>query len=280
MTSSVMDADDVVQESWVRYQRATAGGQDIENPAAFLTTVATRLSIDRLRAASRRRETYVGPWLPEPILTDRDPAHIVELDETVRLGFLRVLDRLGPVDRAVFLLHDVFGQSFAEIADIVERTEVNCRQIARRARERIRSERPDVVAPGSAADAELLEAVLVAAASGDATALESMLASDVVLVSDGGADVRTARNVVTGPYRLARFIIGVNKKVPESTTLEYIQVNGGVALAVFTDDGLDQVWEFEVLDGRVQSVHSCLSPEKMSAARAAWSTAVEGPATA
>jgi len=108
MTSSVMDADDVVQEAWVRFERS-ASNEVIRNPAAFLTTVATRLSIDRLRSTAKRRESYVGPWLPEPILTDRDPAHIVELDETIRLGFLHVLDRLGPVDRAVFLLHDVLG---------------------------------------------------------------------------------------------------------------------------------------------------------------------------
>lgn len=271
MTSSVMDADDVVQESWVRFERAVSGGQVIENPAAFLTTVATRLSIDRLRSAVRRRESYVGPWLPEPILTDRDPAHIVELDETVRLGFLHVLDRLGPVDRAVFLLHDVFGQSFAEIAPMVGRTEVNCRQIARRARERVRVDRPHMVAPSSSSDEELLDALLFAVASGDAAALEAMLAADVVLVSDGGADVRTARNIITGPYRLARFIIGINNKPGEAMQWHKVTVNGGVAVGVVTEAGLDQVWEIEFVDGLVQSVHSCLSPGKMTAARIAWS---------
>jgi len=270
MTSSVMDADDVVQEAWLRFGRA-AEEQTIANPAAFLTTVVTRLSIDRLRAASRRRETYVGPWLPEPILTECDPAHVVELDETVRMGFLHVLDRLGPVDRAVFLLHDVFGQSFAEIAAVVDRNEANCRQIARRARERIRAERPHVVAPATTSDRQLLDALLLAAASGDAATLEAKLAADVVLVSDGGAEVRTARNVISGPYRLARFIIGINRKPGVAMHWDTTHVNGGVAVAIVTDEGLDQVWEIEFVDGLVQSVHSCLSPEKMTAARAAWS---------
>ncbi len=273
MTSSVMDADDIVQESWVRFDRAVTRGETIANTAAFLTTVATRLAIDRLRSATRRRESYVGPWLPEPILTDRDPAHIVELDESIRMGFLHVLDRLGPVDRAVFLLHDVFGQSYEEVALVVGRTEVNCRQIARRARGRVRADRKRVVAPAAITDEHLLDSLLLAAASGDAALLEAKLASDVVLVSDGGRDVRTARNVVTGPYRLARFIIGINKKPGEAFTFDKTWVNGGVAVAVLTDEGLDQVWEIEFVDGLAQSIHSCLSPQKMSAAKAAWSSA-------
>lgn len=275
MTSSVMDADDIVQESWVRFDRAISEGRVIENPAAFLTTVASRLAIDRLRSASRRREAYVGPWLPEPILTDRDPAHIVELDESIRLGFLHVLDRLGPVDRAVFLLHDVFGQSFGEIAPVVDRTEANCRQIARRARNRIRSERAYVLAPSPPSDEALLDALLLAVADGDPTRLEAMLAADVRLVSDGGADVRTARNVVTGPYRLARFIIGINKKPGAPVQWDKVWVNGGVAVAVVTDGGLDQVWEIEFVGGLVQRVHSCLSPQKMWAASAAWTAAAD-----
>ena len=270
MTSSVMDADDVVQESWVRFERAMAGGHDIENPAAFLTTVATRLSIDRLRSAARRRETYLGPWLPEPLLTDCDPAHVVELDETIRLGFLHVLDRLGPVDRAVFLLHDVFGQRFAEVALIVGRSEANCRQIARRARARVRADRPHLVGAASSSEDDLLDALLLAVASGDPATLETKLAADVVLVSDGGPDVRTARNAITGPHRLARFIIGITKKGGEPLRWEKVRVNGGVAVGIISATGLEQVWEVEFVGGSVHRVHSCLSPEKMAAARAAW----------
>ncbi len=270
MTSSVMDADDVVQEAWVRFDRALGRDEDIENPAAFLTTVTTRLAIDRLRSSSKERESYVGPWLPEPILTDRDPAHIVELDESIRMGFLHVLDRLGPVDRAVFLLHDVFGHSYADVAAVVDRTEVNCRQIARRAREKVRSDRRPVASPAPATDEDLLDALLLAAVSGDAAALEAKLASDVVLTSDGGRHVRTARNLVTGPYRLARFIIGINNKNGAAFQWHKAWVNGGIAVAVSTDEGLDQVWEIEFVDGLVQSVHSCMSPEKLTAAKTAW----------
>lgn len=269
MTSSVMDADDVVQESWVRFDRALGRGEDIENPAAFLTTVATRLSIDRLRSASKKRENYVGPWLPEPILTDRDPAHIVEIDESVRLGFLHVLDRLGPVDRAVFLLHDIFDFTYHEVSGVVGRTEANCRQIARRARERVRADRkPSPLA--SPSDRALLDAVLVAAFMGDHEALEAMLAADVTLVSDGGADVRAARNVITGPYRLARFIIGINNRNGSGYEWHPAWVNGGVAVAVTVDGVLDQVWEIEFADGLVQSVHAVSNPDKLTAPRAAW----------
>jgi len=272
MTSSVMDADDVVQEAWVRFDRALGRGEAVENTAAFLTTIATRLAMDRLRAASRKRETYVGPWLPEPILTDRDPAHIVELDESVRLGFLYVLDSLGPVDRAVFLLHDVFGHSYTDVAAVVDRTEANCRQIAKRARERVRAERTPARAPDPS-DRALLDAVLVAAFMGDHDALEAMLAADVTLVSDGGANVRAARNVITGPHRLARFIIGINNRDASGYEWHPAWVNGGVAVAVTVDGQLDQVWELEVADGLVQSVHAVSNPDKLAAPRAAWHAA-------
>ena len=271
MTSSVMDADDVVQEAWVRFDRALGRGEDIENTAAFLTTVVTRLAMDRLRSGAKKRETYVGPWLPEPILTDRDPAHIVELDESVRLGFLHVLDRLGPVDRAVFLLHDVFGHSYADVAAVVDRTEANCRQIAKRARAKVRAGRK----PNRAAeptDRSLLDAVLVAAFMGDHEALEAMLAADVTLVSDGGAHVRAARNVITGPHRLARFIIGINNRNGSGYEWHPAWVNGGIAVAVTVDGELDQVWEIEFVDGLVQSVHAVSNPDKLIAPRAAWNS--------
>lgn len=269
MTSSVMGAEDAVQEAWVRFDRATAKGDDVDNPAAFLTTVVTRLCIDRLRSASKRRESYVGPWLPEPILTDRDPARIVELDESIRIGFLHVLDRLGPVDRAVFLLHDVFDFSYADVAAVVDRSEANCRQIARRARAKVRADR-EPSPPAEPDDRALLDTVLLAAFTGDAAELEKLLAEDVTLTSDGGADVRAARNVITGPYRLARFIIGINNRDDGGYGWHPAWVNGGVAVAVTVDGELDQVWEVEFRDGLVQRVHAVSNPEKLVAARAAW----------
>lgn len=275
MTSSVMDADDVVQETWIKFDRALGRGDVIERPAAFLTTVATRLAIDRMRSAAKKRETYIGPWLPEPILTDQDPAHVVELDESIRLGFLRVLDRLGPVDRAVFVLHDVFGFSYFDVAGVVERSETNCRQIARRARERIRAERPTSIAPSPPSDRALLDALLIAVASGDPAAVEPLLAADASLVSDGGAAVRAARNVVAGPHRVARFLTGVAKRAGAGSSIHTVVVNGGVALAVITDGELDHVWEVEFVDGLVGRIHTCQSPEKLVAARSAWSAGGE-----
>lgn len=269
MTSSVMDAEDAVQEAWLRYERASENGEPIQNPAAFLTTVVTRLCIDRLRSAAKRRESYVGPWLPEPILTDRDPAHIVELDESIRLGFLHVLDRLGPVDRAVFLLHDIFAVGYAEVAEIVGRSEANCRQIARRSRAKVRADREP--APSSEPqDRALLDAMLLAALTGDAVELESKLAADVALVSDGGADVRAARNVITGPHRLARFLIGIGKRYTDGYEWHEVRVNGAIGVAVTVEGELDQLWEVEFANGLVQSLHAISNPEKLAAAKAAW----------
>ncbi len=270
MTSSVMDADDVVQETWVRFDRALEAGDEIQNVAAFLTTVATRLCLDRLRSAEKRRVEYVGPWLPEPILTDRDPSHVVELDETIRLGFLHVLDSLGPVDRAVFLLHDVFGNSYVEVAETVGRTEANCRQIARRARDRVRTERPTPVSAAGASDEALLQALLEGIWSGDAEQLEALLAADVVLVNDGGPKVRAARNKITTPYRLARFLIGISKQGGDDGEFALGRANGGVALLLLDETGLDHLWEVEFADGLVKAIHGCMNPDKLSAARAAW----------
>lgn len=174
MTGSVCDADDIVQEAWIRALAAS----EVERPTAWLTTVVTRRSIDRLRSAARRREHYVGPWRPESVLTDRDPAHLVELDESITLSFLHVLDRLEPVERAVFLLHDVFGASYDEVAELVGRTPENCRQIAHRARERVRSERPRVEVDPVRRRA-LLDSFLEAVLRGEAERLSALLAEDV-----------------------------------------------------------------------------------------------------
>ncbi|MDH4146721.1 MAG: RNA polymerase sigma factor SigJ [Acidimicrobiia bacterium] len=272
LTGSVADADDVVQETWIRSERADG----IDNPAAWLTTVASRLALDRLRSAQRRRETYVGPWLAEPILTDRDPAHLVELDESVRLGFLAVLERLGPVERAVFLLRDVFDLPYAEIAEIVERNEAAVRQTAHRARSRVRAERPRFD-PAGPREHQLLEAFLVAAASGSVEDLQKLLAEDVVLLSDGGPRHRAARQPVVGPSRLARFLVNLTKRLRAGSTVEIVEANGEPAVVVRTGDTPVLLLEVEFDGPLVRRIHSVVNPDKLASVATALGAVPGGP---
>lgn len=228
MTGSVADADDIVQEAWLRAAAATS---DLERPAAWLTTVVTRLSIDRLRSAARRRERYVGPWLPEPILTDRDPAHIVEADESLTLSFLHVLDRLEPVERAVFLLREVFGADYDEVAEVVGRTPETCRQIAHRSRERVRSERPRFEVDPERRQA-LLDSFLLAVLGGEPDRLRQLLADDVVLVSDGGPTRHAARRPVVGPHRVSRFVVNLAGRLSSAVGIETVSANGTPAILI------------------------------------------------
>ncbi len=265
MTSSVADADDIVQEAWLRAQPATG----IDNPAAWLTTVVTRLTIDRLRSTARRREHYVGPWLPEPILTDRDPAHIVETDESLTLSFLHVLDRLEPVERAVFLLREVFAADYAEVAEVVGRTPETCRQIAHRARQRVRSERPRFDVDPERRQA-LLDSFLAAALSGEARQLQELLAEDVILVSDGGPTRHAARRPVVGPHRVSRFITNLATRIPADAEVVAVEANGQPAVVIVTaEQTLVLVPEF---DGPLlRRIEVISAPEKLAAVSAAIS---------
>ncbi len=260
MLGTVTDADDIVQEAWIRWHRAT----DIANPQAWLTTVTTRLAIDRLRSAQRRREAYVGPWLPEPLITDReDPAHIVELNDSLTLGFLTVLDRLDPVDRAVFLLREVFGVPYDEVARVVNRSEENCRQIARRARERVRLERP-VIDHDTERRQELLDAFMAAVFTGDPGALEPLLAEDVVHVSDGGPHRRAARYPVVGRHRVARLTVNLASRVsPADVTIETVEVNGQIGLLISQHGEHLMLVELEFDAGLVKRMHAILNPDKL-----------------
>ncbi len=218
------DADDVVQEVWLRWQRSDRSA--IDNPAAWLTTVTTRVAIDRSTSARARRETYVGPWLPEPAAPDPDPSDVVGLAESLHLGFVHVLETLTPIERAVFLLHDVFAIPFEQIADAVDRTEAASRQIARRARERVRDGRPRTTpAPN---DVRVLSDAFVAAViNGDVDRLAAMLTDDVVHISDGGPDHHAARRPVRGSAQVARLFVNIARRELEpSDEFHWVDVNG------------------------------------------------------
>lgn len=265
MLGSAADADDVVQETWVRWQRLGPEGRaEVSRPAAWLTTTTSRLSLDVLRSARRRREQYVGPWLPEPVLTDDDPATTVELAESLTLGFLTVLERLAPVERAVFLLADVFREPYPTIAEAVGRSEDACRQIASRARRRVRDEHRRV---SVGRHDELLQAFLVACAAGDVDHLRQILLEDVVLVSDGGPAVHAARRPVVGVHRVTRFLANVTRRLGAGTTMELHLVNGEPGVVMRLDGRPVVVLVVEVAEEaeRVAAVRIVTNPEKLGA---------------
>jgi RNA polymerase sigma-70 factor (ECF subfamily) len=262
------DADDVVQDAWLRWQVADRGA--IVEPAAWLTTVTTRIAIDRLRSARQRREVYVGPWLPEPVATvDDGPFTSAATAESLTLGFLTVLERLQPVERAVFLLHDVFGYPFAEVATCVERSEPATRQIAHRARERVKAERPRRDADPDRAQ-ELADAFLAAVVLGDLDALRQLLTDDVVHLSDGGPHRRAARRPVVGPDRVARLLVNLASRTEPGTRIDAVRVNGERGWYVTVDGRPEMVLVASFRDGQVASILGVRNPDKLARFHAAW----------
>jgi RNA polymerase sigma-70 factor, ECF subfamily len=260
MTGSMADAEDIVQDAWLRYERT--GPEGVERPAAWLTTVVSRLALDRLRSAHHKRETYVGPWLPEPVATAAGPAEQAELRDSLTLGFLVLLERLAPVERVVFLLADVFAVPFDDIAVTVERTPAACRQIASRARKRVRDDRRRV--PASEEEAwRVAVAFFSAAQAGDIDGLLAVLADDAVLTSDGGADVRAARRPVVGPDRITRFLVNLGRRFGDGATFELLTLNGEPSLVASTVAGMSAI-TLEVADGRVQAIHMVRNPGKLA----------------
>lgn len=266
MLGSVGEAEDIVQDSLLRYQRALADGVEVESPKAYLSAVATRLSIDRLRSARMRRETYVGEWLPEPVVADpaEDPAAHAEEADTLSMAFLLVLERLSPVERAVFLLHDVFGFGYDEVSRIVGKSEANCRQLAVRARQHVEDEKPRFEASRRERD-ELAARFFAAVVDGDMDGLVQTLADDVVVCGDGGGKVPQWSVPIVGVDRVARLFAGLGRQIRElGVTLEPAQVNGqpGAVLRA-PDGGITNVFALDIVGGRVQTVRSVINPEKL-----------------
>jgi RNA polymerase sigma-70 factor, ECF subfamily len=260
MLGSVADAEDVVQEAFLR--RASAGA--VESERAFLTTVTTRLAIDVLRSARHRRETYVGSWLPEPLVDAEAPARVEE-EESVSLAFLVLLERLGPVDRAVLVLREAFDLGYEEIARIVGRSAENCRQILSRARRRIADERPRFDADTGARDA-LAARFLAAARDGDLDGLVAMLAADAVLVGDGGGRARSIPRPMRGGAQVARAMVAFyGQSEAWGVTLLAARVNGQPGFRALDRDGrIVAVVGLDIADGRVRAVRSMLNPDKLA----------------
>lgn len=267
MVGSVGDAEDLVQEALLRVYRAEESGERIESPQAYLSAVVTRLSIDHLRSARVRRETYVGPWLPEPLLTDPEPGpeQRAETSDSLSQAFLVLLEQLSPVERAVFLLREVFGYEYADIARIVGRSQDNCRQLLTRARRHVEEGRPRFDADRGKR-AELAERFLQAAAEGATDALVSMLVSDATAYGDGGGKVQAARKPVHGAEKVARFIAGIIALGQRrgGYSLRPAWVNHQPGFVISSGDGnVDAVWAFDVADGLIQSVRIVRNPDKL-----------------
>jgi RNA polymerase sigma-70 factor (ECF subfamily) len=264
MIGSAIEAEDIIQEAYVRWSKRGPG--EVTAPSAYLTTVVTRLCIDQLRSARARRETYKGPWLPEPVeLEEPDPGDSAELADSLSLAFLVLLEELQPVERAAFLLHDVFDYPYGEIADIVGRSEVACRQLVSRARRRIDAPRRRF---GVDRDhgRELTRRFLAACGTGDLDGLLALLSDDVIVWTDGGGKVRAALRPITGPHRSARFLLSVARRVPEGVSVREVGLNGQPGL-VFEEKGgrVSMALTLDVLGDRVVAVRVVTNPDKLVA---------------
>lgn len=260
MLGTVAEADDVVQETWLRLRNADT--DQIEDLTGWLITTTSRIAVDVLRSARHRRETYVGPWLPEPVEVGADPADSISLTDSMSWAMLVVLETLSPAERAAFVLHDVFSLSFDEIAAALGRTPAACRQLASRARVHVRERRPrfDV---DDGTHREVVDAFAAAAMSGDVDALLRLLDPDSVLVGDGGADFRAARHPIVGAERIARFLSGVGRNHPIQSTRTVV-VNHNPALVVVVDGEVDGIVVLGVDGRRIRTIDYIRNRDKFS----------------
>lgn len=271
MLGRVADAEDVVQEAWLRW--TAADRSEVNEPRGYLVRITTRLAIDRLRQLKARGETYVGPWLPEPYATDfgdtvPDTAERAVLADSVSLAVLVVLESLSPLERAVFVLREAFGYPFADIAGMLDRAEPAVRQLAGRARKHVEERRPRYeVDPVQRRD--LTERFLAAAAEGDLEGLMSLLAPDVRLVGDSGGKSKAPLRVLESADKVGRFIVGVSQKGIPDASFRFLELNGGPALLVLSGDKPDSVFQLDVLDGHIQSVYIIRNPDKLRSLSAA-----------
>jgi RNA polymerase sigma-70 factor (ECF subfamily) len=271
MLGSMAEAEDAVQEAYLRWHDADRAS--VADPRAFLMTTTTRICLDVLKSARVRREEYVGPWLPDPV-TDTSalaPDAQTELAEDLSVALLLALDRLSPLERAAFLLHDVFDYSFTQVAEALGRNEAACRQLASRARSRVREARPVgslPASPGSSSvdpkHAELVSAFINASRSGDLDTLTRLLANDAKLVTDGGGKVSAALNVIEGADRVAAFLAGVVRKGwTDDVTVRFETINGLPGLIVSGSKGLVQTNAFEIENDVVKAIYVVRNPDKL-----------------
>ena len=267
MLGSWADAQDIAQDAFVKWHSLSLDARsEIREPKAWLHTVATRLCLDRLKSAQRQREQYVGPWLPEPLLrTDETPADQAAQDDTITMALMLAMERLSPSERAAFLLHDVFGHPFAAIALILSKEVAACRQLASRARAAIRAERKKYELEPEQ-HKNLIAAFFAAIAEGDASALEALLAEDVVLYSDGGGIAPAARKILRTRDIVSRLFLGLAKKarrLESGETVRIANINGLPAALLYRSGNLETIISLSVSKGRIQNIFQQRNPQKL-----------------
>ena len=261
MLGSTTDAEDVLQESWLRWSEVDQ--DEVRDSRAYLARIVTRQALNRLRSVKRQREEYVGPWLPEPLATTPDVAEDVELADSVSFAMLVVLETLSPLERAVFLLREVFGFGYDEIAEATERTPAAVRQIAHRAREHVEARRSRAAAPAQT-KREVVERFFLASRTGDVQQLMDLLAPDVVLLGDGGGKAKAALRPMRGSDKVARWLVAVSPPA-EQVSIEWSTVNGAPAVLIHVGGVLDSVASMDVDEGRISRIYLVRNPDKLAA---------------
>ncbi len=267
MLGTVADAEDAVQDTWIRW--SSAPRDDVTEPKAYLVRIVTNTALDRLRLAKARRESYIGPWLPEPMLTGPDVADRTELAESVSVAMLVVLESLTPEERAVFLLREVFGFRHAEIAEVLGRSEAGVRQLAHRAREHVQARRPRFEVDSSQ-QREVTERFLAAATGGDLNGLMAVLAPDVVMVSDGGGKAQAPRRPIVGAAKVARFLQAISGRPymgvePGDIAIETTAINGSTGLLVTARGHIIGAAAVVVADDMITAIQLVANPDKLRA---------------
>jgi RNA polymerase sigma-70 factor (ECF subfamily) len=265
MLGSLADADDVLQEAYLRWTREDRTA--VQSPRAYLNSVVTRLCIDQRRAVEARKESYIGPWLPEPVVEPHaGPAERAGAAEEVSLAFMVVLESLSPVERAAYLLRRVFDYDYDEIAEVLDKSEVNCRQLVSRAEARVQERRPRFEAAPDEAE-RVTGAFISACATGDLDGLVRLLADDAVVYSDGGGKAKAALAPVQGADKVARFFIGLMKKAPAGMEVRRVRVNGQPGLMTLHEGQILNVLTLDVSAGRIQACFAIRNPDKLARVR-------------
>lgn len=263
MLGSTADAEDIIQEAFLKWNRIDP--DQVQSDWAYLSTIVSRLCLDELRSARKRREEYVGPWLPEPFVEtyDHTPEYHAERSEDLSMALMVVMESLTPVQRAVFVLHDIFGFDFGEISELIGKNESNCRKIAQRARSYIESQRTGEM-PDEQGQEKFLSSFIKAVEKGEVGQLKNLLAEDAILYSDGGGKVTAARKPIYGNDKISRFLVKIALKASGKRKLEIKFINGRLGLVAWLEDDLNSVWSFNIDDGKIRNVYIVLNPEKLT----------------
>jgi RNA polymerase sigma-70 factor, ECF subfamily len=266
MLGTVTDAEDMVQETFLRWQQTA--NETVRSAKTYLSTIVTRLCIDHLRSARVQREQYVGTWLPEPMLTQQShhPTDLMELAESLSIAFLAILERLSPIERAVFLLRDVFDYDYDEIGQMVGKSPANCRQILSRAKQHLSDQRPRFPVPRTQQE-QITAQFLDASAKGDLPDLLLLLAKDVTFYSDGGGKVVAALKPIHGAQKVARMLLAIRRKWLLNSVSRLVEINGQPGIVQYLDGNIHSAMTFEIIDGFIQSIYSVRNPEKLKQVR-------------